>query len=142
MVLDPGACSYNCNVNHHWKSVCLKVQRDMGSKCLFGDMVFSRRKNSTSLSPEEGPSCCFHLLEKEQKPTFYFLYQRLRLFVAVCIMYYVCVHSRINTSSSLTNIDAARYFKMMIIAEHQQLQNSIAVNIKCNSDILVHWDWG
>ena len=40
-------------------------------------------------------------------------------------MYYVCVHARINTSSSsLTNIDAARYFKMMIIGEHQHLLQS------------------
>ena len=35
----------------------LKVPRDMGSKFLLWDMVFSRRKNSSSLSPEEGPSC-------------------------------------------------------------------------------------
>ena len=35
----------------------LKVPRDMGSKCLLWNMVFSKRKNSLSLSPEEGPSC-------------------------------------------------------------------------------------
>ena len=41
--------------NNGFKS--LKEPRNMGSKCLLGDIVFSRRKNSLSLSPEEGSSC-------------------------------------------------------------------------------------
>ena len=39
------------------KSIKVPRPRDMGSKCLLGDIVISRRKNSSSLSPKEGPSC-------------------------------------------------------------------------------------
>ena len=34
-----------------------KSQGVKRTKCLLGDMVFSRRKTSSSLSPEEGLSC-------------------------------------------------------------------------------------